>query len=1003
MSEGWKNFNLRVISLLVVMMSITIGDGFAQTQSGTCGANLTWSFNEATETLTISGSGDMENYNSYPSYPPWYFQHSIKTVVIENGVTSIGNYAFGGCYLTSITIPESVKSIGNEAFWSCSLTSITIPKHVTSIEDRTFGNCSSLVSITIPDGVKSIGNEVFIDCIKLTSITIPQGVTSIGDGAFINSGLISIIIPDNVTSIGDKTFYTCHNLSSITIGNGVTSIGDEAFAFCISLTSLTISENVTSIGNSAFYYCSSLTSLTIPSNVKSIGNSAFLGCSNLQTVNYNATNCATMENSSNSVFLGCNSLITLNIGNMVATIPNNIFFGSSGFKEINVEENNTKYTSDGGILFDKAKTTLFQYPAKITGTSYTIPNSVKTIADYAFNGCTNLSLVTIPSSVTNIGEHAFSRCIGFTSITIPASVTSIGNYTFYGCVNLETITLPLNILKNYNYFGELFHHQERTYIADTAKINPQTGYKQVAYSSTRCYSCYDGGTYNGYRYTFIYVPTTLKTINITDNAEIKDNFFQNTNLETISMPLVTKIGNSAFNGCSNLTFIKIPENMTSIGSDAFFNCPLKSVVTPVWGSNWFPSSLENLTITSACSSIPANTLSKCSNLKDLTLPFIGTSPTNPTSLATLFGGSVPTTLQKLTIVRSSVNIKIADNALSGLSNLTELTLPSNIQGVGEKALYDCSGLKHIYSHWAYPPTAYNNSTFQGVNKFNCTLHVPIGSKQYYSVADGWKEFYSPIDKIEEEAAVTLTVRSIPLYGGVVDGRKQYNYDETATLTARGNMGYTFQGWMEDDQIVNTAAEYAFTVVGPRMLFAIFTPRENGDENVQIVTSSTSASVTWTAVTDAASYSLIIYSDESRTQEIARFRLDENGNLLRAGQTLSCSVPDLNQNTQYYYTLTSYARDEYPLTISNGNFRTQATTEIETPISAPAIRIYPNPVTESFYIGGMSENMVVTVSDICGKTVLQSSVASGEIVSVAHLSKGVYIVRVAGETVKVVKR
>ena len=127
------------------------------------------------------------------------------------------------------------------------------------------------------------------------------------------------------------------------------------------------------------------------------------------------------------------------------------------------------------------------------------------------------------------------------------------------------------------------------------------------------------------------------------------------------------------------------------------------------------------------------------------------------------------------------------------------------------------GLEHIYLHWAYPPSAYNNSSFVGVNKYACTLHVPVGSKQWYSTADGWKEFYN----IQEEAAVTIVTQPVPLYGGIIQGALQYNYDDNARLTATGNMGYNFQAWMENNQIVSANREYTFTVDGPRTLYAIF--------------------------------------------------------------------------------------------------------------------------------------------------------------------------------------
>ena len=262
--------------------------------SGPCGANgdnVTYTLTDD-GTLTISGSGKMMDYSSLYDIP-WFDKRSqIKTVAIEQGVTSIGYEAFSSCYsLTSVTIPNSVTSIGDFAFYGCSsLTSVTIPNSVTYIEDYAFACCSSLTSVTIPNSVTSIGDSAFACCSSLTSVTIPNSVTSIGYSAFYDcSSLTSVTIPNSVTSIGDFAFYGCSSLTSVTIPNSVTSIGDCAFYNCSSLTSVTIPNSVTSIGEDAFSWCNRLTSVTIPNSVTSISGNAFYKCSSLKDVYYGGT------------------------------------------------------------------------------------------------------------------------------------------------------------------------------------------------------------------------------------------------------------------------------------------------------------------------------------------------------------------------------------------------------------------------------------------------------------------------------------------------------------------------------------------------------------------------------------------------------------------------------------------------------------------------------------------------------------------------------------------
>ena len=221
----------------------------------------------------------MPNYSD-PVYVPWHSQqYQIKKVVIENGVTNIGNWSFYGCTgLTSITIPNSVTSIGYAAFWGCSaLTSVAISNSVTSIGGEAFHDCSALTSINIPNSVTSIGYYAFSGCKSLTFVNIPNSITSIKESTFENcSGLTSITIPNFVTSIGEWAFAECSGLTSITISDLVTSIRDGAFCDCFGLTSIIIPDLVTSIGDLAFYNCSGFTSITCEAATPPIcGNGCF--------------------------------------------------------------------------------------------------------------------------------------------------------------------------------------------------------------------------------------------------------------------------------------------------------------------------------------------------------------------------------------------------------------------------------------------------------------------------------------------------------------------------------------------------------------------------------------------------------------------------------------------------------------------------------------------------------------------------------------------------------
>ena len=288
---------MKVKLLLTFALLLTAVTGaWADDDSGSCGT-VSYSYVESTHTLTISGTGAMADYEN-PSERPWNsYVEEIETVIIEDGVTRIGNYAFNYCTsLTSVTIPASVTSIGDYAFYDCSgLTSVTIPASVTTIGDAAFFNCSGLTAVTIPSSVTTIGVEAFSYCSNIATMTVEDGNTKYdsrnGCNAIIEqesntliAGCKNTIIPDDVTNIDNNAFEGCSGLTTITIPASVKSIGSYAFENCYSLTTVTIPASVTSIGVNAFYYCESLTSVIVHAPNCALGDYAFDECDNLEAI-----------------------------------------------------------------------------------------------------------------------------------------------------------------------------------------------------------------------------------------------------------------------------------------------------------------------------------------------------------------------------------------------------------------------------------------------------------------------------------------------------------------------------------------------------------------------------------------------------------------------------------------------------------------------------------------------------------------------------------------------
>ena len=228
---------MKQLYLLLITLVVSLS-AYAE-KSGTCGTNLKWKLTDE-GVLTITGTGEMYNYRGRPS--PWSL-YRTKQVIIGDGVTTIGDYAFSGySSLTSVTIPNSVTTIGEGAFSHCkALASVTIGNSVTTIGVYAFSNCSSLTSVTIPNSVTTIGKEAFYKCSSLKSVTIPNSVTTIWDGAFeACASLASITIPNSITTIWDRIFSSCASLTSITIPTGVVAIRYSAFSGCKNVKQITV-------------------------------------------------------------------------------------------------------------------------------------------------------------------------------------------------------------------------------------------------------------------------------------------------------------------------------------------------------------------------------------------------------------------------------------------------------------------------------------------------------------------------------------------------------------------------------------------------------------------------------------------------------------------------------------------------------------------------------------------------------------------------------------------
>ena len=518
--------NVLLITSMVLLCFAVGMTASAATYSGECGAegnNLTWTLDTETGVLKICGIGDMDMYE-YPSsifsfVAPWSsYNDEISSIKIDYGVTSIGDYAFYYCDTKSITIPNSVMSIGSSAIaFDSKLESFDIPDSVVSIGDQAFAQCRNLkvitvdpnnkcysndeygvlynkdktiliqypigdnkksyiisndvitiggsaftgcrniVNISLPNSLINIADGAFAFCENLENISIPNGVTYIGVSAFSGCDIKDIIIPSGVKYINDATFSSCEELISVVIPDSVERIGDSAFAGCKKLKNIIIPEKVTSIGPWACIGCDSLTSIIIPNGVTNIGDLAFFGCENLENVK---------------------------ISDSVVNFGDRVFSSCPNLTSITVDENNKFYFSDElGVLYNKDKTLLVQYPVGNRRTSYIIPDSVNSICSYAFDLGNNLKDITIPKSVKNIDYMAFDDLENLSDIYYSGNAHDWNKIVideinhallnakihYNGCKGYSSkITLPTCIEKGYTtYFCECGYSYVGDYVSAT--------------------------------------------------------------------------------------------------------------------------------------------------------------------------------------------------------------------------------------------------------------------------------------------------------------------------------------------------------------------------------------------------------------------------------------------------------------------------------------------------------------------------------------------------------
>lgn len=770
---------------------------------------------------------------------------TLKKVTLPKSVTSLSS-TFEGCTLLSeIVNTEQIKICGGSTFSGCSSLKNINLSNCETIGSNAFSNCNNLQSVNLKKCI-TIESQAFLNCNNLQSVGNLSSCTTIGEGAFnscyslksidisscnsLNGNVFSdctrleeVKLSKQLSQIRWNTFNGCTNLKNIDLSN-CTSIGGYAFAECQNLTSVGNTALLSSIEGYAFSNCANLTNIDL-SNCTFIGEWAFRGCPKLS--NINLSKCKLLEN---YAFIECTELTEVDLSSC-SSLAYGIFAYCSKLKTVKGIENITTIPANA---FANTGIETLSLPL------------CTTIQEGAFRGCSQLKSIDIPIC-QSIGMNAFASCSHLESASIPNTIKSLGYKCFNGNTTLtlyaknvpaldrypgnmaetDTLALGKNVLiivpeeslaayqaaDVWNTMSERIfpmgtqfdYNVEATAQASTSGLQKAIGEKNLRSVVTLKVK----GSINSY--DIMVMRNKMDNLHHLDlaDADVKSNtydyytgfstqddilgphsFANLDKLLTVKLPKSVKYINQAFNNCSQLRSVEMPENLIcvgdtldnewSMGGEAFSNCTnLENIMfhncEKIGGSAFYQcNSLQEITLPKNLKHVGSYAFSQCSQLKDIILPSeVETISYHAfeycNNLASI---QFPPSLKRIESYAfsgcgnlSSINLpgltSISENTFNGCSNLTEVKLPSTLERIGDNAFSSCDNLTKVYTYTVLPINIDQN-TF--TNFKSTTLYVPTQSYDNYYWSTQWgqfkeiKEFDEPYTYIYLDNEFTLEKR-----------------------------------------------------------------------------------------------------------------------------------------------------------------------------------------------------------------------------------------------------
>ena len=638
------------------------------TRSGVCGAedgNLTWEISDS-GMLSISGTGKMKDY-SETSPAPWP-KEEVAGVELQAGVTSIGSYAFAGCYR---------------------MLSANISGTVDTINDHAFSGCLALSRADLSDDLVVLGPYAFENCKKLESFDVGGCLLRLEEGVFDGCTALKNVQLHEVMEIGAAAFRNCSSLQKLD-ASGVLSIGDDAFNGCSALKTITFAKQLSSFGVRSFYNCTSLTRINIPDGVTVIPQQAFCQCTSLNDILL-PDSVTTVEE---EAFKLCRSAATIRLSNQLASIGQGAFYGCESFagKQQFTPSGSSTPIATTLLILPETLTFIgdsaFEACTKLDGVKF--PEHLNAIGSNAFQNCTSLSRAILPNDLQHFGKAVFAGCTSLTEVSIPHDISRIAVNTFDGCTALQTVHLPagtdLIADSAFNGCTALQRVEYAGTVGDWYNVQIED-HNEVLYTTP--ISCSDGDTFghktthgtlrNGMEWIF----NSDATLTIRGTGPMVD-FELDATDDTVVVPWedvkynishvvyeagITTTGDFIFYKCPNLTSVTLPDTMTEIGNSTFAGC----------------TSLEQVTISDGVTKIGNSAFSGCSRLEQITIP---------DSVTKISAGAFSGT--ELTQVSAPGVTEIGVNAFGNCWKLTQIHVSARLATVESGAFEGCSELMDVY-------------------------------------------------------------------------------------------------------------------------------------------------------------------------------------------------------------------------------------------------------------------------------------------------------------------